>query len=143
MCAIGINGVIGYEYKTGAYNTESFLLFIESKLVPFFRQHPNSVLVMENASLHKSSVVVNNFRDNSIVTKYLVPYSPKLNPIEEFFSMVKSKYNEMKSLNNALTIEEILTKILHFENNYSEQCRGFYRNMINWVDKAQRKEPFI
>ena len=31
----------------------------------------------------------------------------------------------VKILNNALTIEEILTKILHFENNYSEQCSGF------------------
>jgi transposase len=46
---------------------------------------PRSVVVMDNASFHHSDTIERLFVDAGVVLLYLPPYSPDLNPIEEFF----------------------------------------------------------
>lgn len=85
ICAIGMEGVIEYSYKTGSFNSNSFIEFVEDKLVPYFNNNPGKILVMDNARIHKSVSVSEVLRSKNITCKFLVPYSPELNPIEEFF----------------------------------------------------------
>jgi len=47
ICEIGVQGVIGYTLKTGAFNTSTFLEFIKKKLVPYFASNSNKVLIMD------------------------------------------------------------------------------------------------
>lgn len=51
---------------------------------------PKSVLVMDNASFHHSERIAQMCADAGVKLIYLPPYSPDLNPIEGFFSELKS-----------------------------------------------------
>ncbi|KAI0978187.1 hypothetical protein GJ496_011497 [Pomphorhynchus laevis] len=94
MCIIGINGLIAYERRKGAYNHSTFIEFIRSRLIPYFQQHPGKFLVIDNASFHHARDVQALLSDSGILIKFVVQYSPELNPIEEFFLMLKSRYHE-------------------------------------------------
>ncbi|MCA9750255.1 MAG: transposase, partial [Romboutsia sp.] len=138
MCAILSSGVAAYSYKTGSYNSNTFIDFIISELVPYFNENRNKVLIMDNARIHKTDEVQRILREHNIAFRFTVPYSPQLNPIEEFFSMLKAHYNSAKVLTPTLSIESILDTI--FENNtFSVQCTGFFRNMRNWLEKLQEE----
>lgn len=50
---------------------------------------PKSVLVMDNASFHHSEYIAQICADAGVKLVYLPPYSPDLNPIEEFFAELK------------------------------------------------------
>lgn len=50
---------------------------------------PKSVLVMDDASFHHSERVAQMCADAGVKLLYLRPYSPDLNPIEEFFAELK------------------------------------------------------
>ncbi|KAJ6116937.1 hypothetical protein N7512_006662 [Penicillium capsulatum] len=50
---------------------------------------PKSVLVMDNASFHHSERIAQMCADAGVKLVYLPPYSPDLNPIEEFFAELK------------------------------------------------------
>jgi len=143
MCVIGVKGVICHDHRLGAYNSASLVKFIETKLALHFEAHPNHILIMDNAAFHKSTLVKNALREHNISHKYLVPYSPELNPIEEFFAMLKSKFHALRSAEKNLSVEDCLARLLEPRNTYEEQCNGFYRNMRAWVDKARRREHFI
>ena len=97
MCAISTAGLISWSLKGGAYNTQTFKEFIVEKLVPYFRANPEKILVMDNVQFHKTVTVQELLRDNNIRYMYLPPYSPQLNPIEEFFSMIKARYKQIKT----------------------------------------------
>ncbi|XP_065675473.1 uncharacterized protein LOC136091693 [Hydra vulgaris] len=142
ICAIDYNGIIGYKYRTGSYNGTEFINFI-SVLAPYFASHPNSILIMDNARIHKTHEVQRVLSSFNIPFKFIVPYSPELNPIEEFFSMFKSRYCAIRRANPTLTIEQCLDLVASSDNDYSLQCHRFYENMKRWVEKAQNGEQFI
>ena len=54
ICEIGVQGVIGYTFKMGAFNTLTFLEFIKKKLVPYFASNSNKVLIMDQPRLFNS-----------------------------------------------------------------------------------------
>ena len=51
---------------------------------------PNSILIMNNCSIHHISEVKELMRQSGIVMLFLPPYSPDLNPVEEAFSYIKN-----------------------------------------------------
>jgi len=59
--------------------------FIE-QLLPLCGRWPerNSVLVMDNASIHHTKRIQQMCNNAGVKLVYLPPYSPNLNPIEEF-----------------------------------------------------------
>ncbi|KAG0439089.1 hypothetical protein DMUE_2675 [Dictyocoela muelleri] len=77
LCALNSKGIIGYELRKGAFNSELFMRFIEQVIVLYFNSNPNSVLILDNARIHKIRVVLNLFRANRIVYKsiYLIHLS--------------------------------------------------------------------
>ena len=78
-----------------------------------------------------------------IVCKYITPYSPELNPIEEFFSMLKNRYYQLIQEQTTLGIGAALDLILSGATGGSLSCEGFYKNMRDWLEKASSMEPFI
>ena len=142
MCAIDITGLVASEIRTGAYTSMTFIEFIENKLAPYFRANPRKILIMDNARIHKTADVERILRSNGIAFKFLTPYSPELNPIEEFFSMIKSRFYSLRQENSELTLENCVLQILSAENDFSIQCQGFFRNMRRWLEKARLRELF-
>lgn len=54
------------------------------------RPEPKSVLVMDNASFHHSERIEQMCSEAEVKLVFLSPYSPDLNPIEEFFAELKA-----------------------------------------------------
>ena len=52
---------------------------------------PNSVIVMDNCSIHHDAQFIHRLRNEfGVRVEFLPPYSPDLNPIEEAFSSIKA-----------------------------------------------------
>ena len=137
LAVISISGVIDFEIRTGAYNSDLFFSFLETKIIPYFALNRNKILIMDNVRFHHSNRVKTLLNHNGILFKFLPAYSPQLNPIEEFFSMLKAKYNET-DVN--LPIRDRI--IIAFNNNFREECEGFYRNMLRWLVIARARGEF-
>lgn len=69
-------------------NTEVFNTWLEQDLIP--KLPKGSVIVMDNASFHKSSKMKDQIKLSGHILEYLPPYSPDLNPIEHKWAQAKS-----------------------------------------------------
>ena len=76
------------------------------------------------------------------MTNFLVPYSPELNPIEGFFSMIKARFKTIRVAEHSLDIITCVDRIFVQENNFSNECCGFFRHVREWLVKAIRSELF-
>lgn len=77
----------------GTCDTDTFNLWLEQMLVP--KLDPGAVVVLDNATFHKSTItkeIIENAKCNLL---FLPPYSPDLMPIEKAFGTLKRqrKYN--------------------------------------------------
>jgi len=59
-------------------------------LLPFNGINPNSVVILDNTSIHHVERVVHLILENGAMVLFLPSYSPDIMPIEECFSKVKS-----------------------------------------------------
>jgi len=80
----------------GSTDTEIFENFIE-ELLPYCGRWPapKSVLIMDNASFHRSDKIQQMCDDAGVLLLYLPPYSPDFNPIEETFGKLKTYIREV------------------------------------------------
>jgi transposase len=84
------DGVLFYRVFQGSTDSAVFEDFVEELLEHCGRwPEPRSVLVMDNASFHRSERVKMMCDEAGVKLVFLPPYSPDLNPIEEFFSDLK------------------------------------------------------
>ena len=89
--AYGQDGILLSRVYQGSTDSIIFEDFIEQLLAHCGRwPEPKSVLVMDNASFHRSERVAQLCREAGVKLVYLPPYSPDLNPIEEYFSVLKA-----------------------------------------------------
>jgi transposase len=72
----------------GPINGDAFVAWVEQFLVPTLR--PGDIVVMDNLSSHKVKGVREAIEDAGAALRYLPPYSPDLNPIEQFFAKLKA-----------------------------------------------------
>jgi transposase len=71
----------------GYTNTELFLTWVKHCLCKELK--PNQVVIMDNASFHKSAKVKELIEAVGCKIIYLPPYSPDLNPIEHVWANLK------------------------------------------------------
>ena len=57
--------------------------------------------------------------------------------------MLKSKFNGIRNENRDMSIFECLDQILSSQNDYSNQCIGFFRNMSKWLERARQQQEFF
>jgi len=85
------DGIVLARVFQGSTDGSVFEDFIEQLLAHCGRwPEPKSVLVMDNASFHHSERVAQLCSTAGVKLQYLPPYSPDLNPIEEFFAVLKA-----------------------------------------------------
>ena len=77
---------------------------------------------MDNMKFHHSNNVKKWFSKKNVVVKYLPPYNPQLNPIEEVFSALKSQAGCIKNFDIYCGSDNkfyyiIVKKHLHVQNN--------------------------
>ncbi|GFF55645.1 transposase [Aspergillus lentulus] len=92
-------GILLSRVFQGSTDARMFEDFIEQFFHPCNRwPEPRSVIIMDNASSHQTERVKQMWLSAGVKLLYLPPYSPDLNPIEEFFSdlkqFIKRRWNE-------------------------------------------------
>lgn len=84
------DGILLSRVFQGSTDSAVFEDFIEQLLQHCGRwPEPKSVLVMDNASFHHSERVRELCEGAGVRLEFLPPYSPDLNPIEDFFGVLK------------------------------------------------------
>jgi len=89
--ALALDGVVASMSVAAATGTAVFLAFVEQALVPALRERPDALVVMDNLPAHKAEVVRGALDRAGLGHRYLPPYSPDLNPIEQAWSKLKAR----------------------------------------------------
>jgi transposase len=85
------DGIVLSRIFQGSTDAEIFEDFIENLLEQCGKwPEPKSVIIMDNASFHRSDRIDEMCLRAGVKLAYLPPYSPDLNPIEEFFAELKA-----------------------------------------------------
>ena len=86
--AISIKKVVALMTMNNSMDSKAFELFVEKFLVP--ELWSGAVVVMDNLSAHKLDSIVPMIEAVGASVIYLSPYSPDFNPIELWWSQLKS-----------------------------------------------------
>ncbi|KAI1847678.1 hypothetical protein JX265_013938 [Neoarthrinium moseri] len=84
------DGILYYDLFEGTTNHTVYKEFIEQVVQHCGRwPEPKSVLVMDNVPFHRVDRIKEICESAGVLLKFLSPYSPDLNPIEEYFGRLK------------------------------------------------------
>jgi transposase len=86
-------GVFHWEQKDGAFNTEKFNVFF-ANLVVKLKKEDEAIIIMDNARIHSEKDLIAICGDRCKV-KFLPPYSPMFNPIENVFGFLKGRIRHL------------------------------------------------
>jgi transposase len=86
--AIAIDGIRSLVDIEATTTSEVFRAFVDQHLVPSLR--PGDIVIMDNLSAHKDKRAVEAIVRVGATVLYLPPYSPDRNPIEKFWSKIKT-----------------------------------------------------
>ena len=121
-----------------AFTAELFLEFVEERVLSYCNPYPGlqSVLILDNAAIHKSTHLQELCEEYGVLLKFLPPYSPDYNPIEATFHDLKAWIKRNYLL--ALDFEDF-EDFLHFsiKQNSVNDVRGHFRNAGYVVDDGE------
>lgn len=89
----------------GAMHGTAFIAYVEQVLVPTLR--PGDIVIMDNLPAHKPLAVREAIEKVGASLRFLPPYSPDFNPIENAFAKLKAILKNIA----ARTIDELWTAI--------------------------------
>ena len=112
-----------YTAFSGGTTVERFKRYLEIDLLPHLND--NSVLIMDNMKSHYAKAVKNLLDSSGVRYIYLPPYSPDLNPVEKFWSKVKSFLRKFK----ARTLDALPNAIqCAFQTVSPSDCSGWFHS---------------
>jgi len=100
-----LSGMTAPMVLDGPMNSDAFHAYVEQVLAPTLL--PGDIVVMDNLAPHKGRAVRDTIAAKGAELRYLPPYSPDFNPIENAFSKLKAALRKAA----ARTIPELETAI--------------------------------
>ena len=95
----------------GTCNTDLFNAWLKEVLVP--QLPPGKLLILDNATFHRSKESQKIVEKAKCSLMFLPPYSPDLNPIEKHWANLKNKIREsLRSLKSCLNFTEVLDRCI-------------------------------
>src|SRR5687767_4656698 len=88
VAALRVDGVSATAVFDGPIDNPTFLAYVEQVLVPTLQ--PGDVVVLDNLAMHKQAEVQAAIEGAGARLRFLPPYSPDLNPIEQAFAKLKA-----------------------------------------------------
>ena len=102
---------------TGAW----FAAYVEQVLVPTLR--PGDIVILDNLAAHKSAAVREAIEAAGASLRFLPPYSPDLNPIENAFSKFKALLRKVA----ARTIDQLWNAIAQIIDAFTpNECANYF-----------------
>ncbi len=119
--ALRVDGMTAPMVLDGPMNRAAFQAYIEQVLVPTLR--PGDTVIMDNLPAHKGSDVRRAIEANGATLRYLPPYSPDLNPIENAFSKLKAILRRAATR----TIDHLWDAVRHALTHFTpDECANFF-----------------
>ncbi|KAI2649092.1 Insertion element IS630 uncharacterized 39 kDa protein [Labeo rohita] len=148
MCAaISNNGALLHKCQIGPYNTDRLLLFLEDlheRLVPEVERGqvgdhlPIYVITWDNVAFHHSRAVTAWFDAHPrMMSHFLAPYSPFLNPIEEFFSAWRWKVFDHRPHDQMSLLDAMDAACQDIT---AEHCQGWIRHAKRFFPRCLARE---
>lgn len=124
---------------TGSTDKQLFEDFIEQLLCHCGRwPEPESVLIMDNASFHFSDKIEAMCRERGVRLFMTAPYTPRTNPIEEHFGVLKTitrcKHREHTDLRRR-SFEDYVKACIKALSNRSDIAEGHFRNSGFYIEQ--------
>lgn len=123
--AISIKKVVALMTMNDSMDGAAFELFVEQFLVP--ELWVGAVVVMDNLSSHKSDSIISMIEAVGASVIFLSPYSPDFNPIELWWSQLKS-FLRMFAPTTTIMVDRIISLTIklinpqHLENWFANCC---------------------
>jgi transposase len=108
--ALSLDGIIAAMTVEGSTDTEVFLTYVHTILVPTLR--PGQIVLMDNLSSHKDERIQTAIESVGATLEYLPPYSPDFSPIEPCWSKVKAILRATAARTRE-TLDAAITQALH------------------------------
>lgn len=94
VAAIGLDGIRAAMSVPEAIDGQTMAYFAEDLLAP--QLNPGEIVIMDNCSIHKVDEVIEAIESVGASVEFLPTYSPDMNPIENYWSKVKSVLRTIK-----------------------------------------------
>jgi transposase len=122
--------------KRKGTTSNDFLEFIEQVLTTIDAAGMNyKYLVLDNASIHKANLVRDWVEQRGYQLLFLPPYSPFLNPIEEFWSKLKNVVNnDPASVRQSTKISERIRNASVYIS--KEDCESWIRHSLSFWQRC-------
>ena len=121
--AVRTDGPFAAASVVGATDSDVFRTYVSDILAPQLR--PGDVVVMDNLSPHKAAGVREAIESAGAELRYLPPYSPDFNPIENLWSKVKGALRSLAARSVDTLHDAIGTAISSVT---PSDCLGFFRH---------------
>ena len=123
--AISINKVVALMTMDNSMDSRAFKLFVQKFLVP--QLWPGAVIVMDNLSSHKLDSIIPMIEAVGASVIFLSSYSPDFNPIELWWSQLKS-FLRMFAPTTTIMVDRIISLAIqlidpqHLRNWFANCC---------------------
>ncbi len=111
----------------GSLTAEKYLEFLKENR----NKIKNKTIIQDNVRLHHAKIVKNYIDNNNINFKFIVAYTPQLNPIEMMFSQVKNNFRKLEHEDIRNDIEESLNIVK------SKHLTNYYEHTINYINELR------
>jgi transposase len=123
VAALTADGLTAPAVFDGPLDNPTFLAYVEQVLVPTL--HPGNVVVLDNLALHKQPGVRTAIEAVGAQLRFLPPYSPDLNPIEQAFAKLKAFLRPARPR----TFDQICALVAASLPRFTpDECRNFVRH---------------
>ena len=120
LAIASVQGIVNRVAIKGSINQFLLVSFLKSSSIP-----KSSVVLLDNAAIHKTKLVKETAHQLGIELLYVPPYSPWFNPIEGIFSIVKRAFYK------DLSIDESFGKVT------TSHCQSFFTKSLLLKDRPK------
>lgn len=138
ICAVTQDRILGYQVFQGGVTAEAFGSFIINLLDDNQEIKDNLgewIIYMDNAPIHKAKILQPFFE--RFRSFYGPPYSPFLNPIEEFFGLWKHYFRKELLNEEQDTLMNIVKSLKNINENH---VKKFYLHSLKFIEASIRSE---
>ncbi len=123
VAALREDGITAPCVFDGPINGKRFLAWVRQALAPTLR--PGDIVIMDNLSSHKVAGVQEAIEAAGASVRYLPPYSPDFNPIEQVFAKLKEILRKIAA-RTVDTLHEAIARAL--DQFLPQECRNYLAN---------------
>jgi transposase len=135
VCAINSKGIVGWDlYEKGGMNSIRMVSFIDKYI---FGKYKDNAIIMDNGGSHKSKEIKNKIAESGNFLLYSVPYRPKTNAIESFFSQIKHYFD---TENKSITYSNLKTSVKSAVRKIKKE---HYKNYMKYAYEKKAKTKFL